>query len=219
MNSAASILTHSATRLLTALAASVMLAACSITQPAPIKQTFLLDPPASSSATSTAATTSLPGHPHLLRVNRFVVAQPFDGRALVYRIGDHRFETDFYNEFVAWPATMLTEGTMRHLAQAGVFRAAVPMNSSLDARYVLEGAVTTLHGDFRPNQPPAAVLAIRFLLARDDAATGLVYEKLIERRIELVSRSATALVAALDTANAAILAELARDLRALTLDK
>jgi cholesterol transport system auxiliary component len=185
------------------------LAACSVTQPAATKQSFLLDP--------TVPAVTPGGHAHVLRVNRFVVAQPFDGRSLVYRVQDQRYESDYYNEFLAQPATMLTEGAMRYLAGSSTFRTAVPMNSSVDARYVLEASVASLHGDFRADRAPTAVLAIRFLLARDDAASGLVYERLIERRVELNARSASALVGGLDAAYVAILADLARDLRALQL--
>jgi cholesterol transport system auxiliary component len=191
------------------VAASLVLGACAITQPAATKQSFLLNPIAP------AATPA--GHPHVLRVNRFVVAQPFDGRSLVYRTEAQRYEADYYNEFLAQPATMLTEGAMRYLVADGAFRAAVPMNSSVDARYVLEGAVASVHGDFRAGQSPAAVLAIRFLLVRDDISSGLVYERLIERRVDFEVRSARALVVALDAAYGSILAELARDLRALKL--
>ncbi|MFN0299813.1 MAG: hypothetical protein ACKVQU_05610, partial [Burkholderiales bacterium] len=165
------------------------LGACSLSRPAPVKQSFLLSAERAGAATSS-------GMPLALRVNRFVVAQPFDGRPLVYRASDLRFEIDFYNEFLALPATMLTERTMRWLGDAKVFSAVVPMTSSLDARHVLEGAVWTMHGDYRNPQAPSATLGVRFLLARDDAAGPTLLDRSFTRTMKVNDRSPERLVAA-----------------------
>ena len=45
------------------------------------------------------------------------VAAPFRGRQLVYRAAELRYETDYYQEFLIPPATMLTELTSRAAAQ------------------------------------------------------------------------------------------------------
>ncbi|MFM9885733.1 MAG: hypothetical protein ACKVQT_22115, partial [Burkholderiales bacterium] len=146
--------------------------------------------------------------PLALRVNRFVVAQPFDGRPLVYRASDLRFEIDFYNEFLALPATMLTERTMRWLGDAKVFSAVVPMTSNLDARHVLEGAVWTMHGDYRNPQAPSATLGVRFLLANDDANGPTLLDRSFTRTVRVTDRSPERLVAAFDEALSGILGEL-----------
>lgn len=191
------------------IALALALASCSFTQAPASKRAFLLDP-------RPPAATAAPADAPVLRVNRFVVAQPFDAKGLVYRIGEQRYELDYYNEFLAFPATMITENTVRHLAAAGLYRSVVPMGSSVDSRIVLEGAVTSLHGDLRGGATgDAAVLAVRFLLAREDAGGAVLYDKLIERRIPVRERSADALVAALDRALEEILQALAADLRAL----
>lgn len=187
------------------LASLLLGAGCSLTQPAPLKLAYLLDPPP---ARTQLVATRPPAA--VLRVNRFAVAQPFDGRALVYRLGDTRYEADYYHEFLAFPATMLTESTLRHLAATGLFKAVVPMTSSLDSRLVLEASVVSLYGDFRA-ATPNAVIGIRFLMARDGGGE-ILYDKLIERRIALNGRNAAALVTGYDTALGEVLRELSADL-------
>ncbi len=181
--------------------AALVLGACSLSRPTPVKQSFLL-------AAERAGAASTNGVPVALRVNRFVVAQPFDGRPLVYRAADLRFEIDFYNEFLALPATMLTERTMRWLADARLFSAVVPMNSNVDARHVLEGAVWTMHGDYRNPQAPTATISIRFLLARDDTPGPTLLDRSFTRTVKVTDRSPERLVAAFDEALSGILGEL-----------
>lgn len=185
-------------------AIALLSSACSLTQPAPLKQAYLLDPQIPARGTPIAQ------RGPVLRINRFVVAQPYDSKSFIYRLNDTRFEADYYNEFLAFPATMLTENTLRHLAGAGLYQAVVPMTSTLDAKLILEGAVTTLYGDFR-SATPSAVLGIRFLLARDGSGE-ILYDKLIEKRVPVSARNATSLVTGFDVALGQVLAELATDL-------
>lgn len=191
------------------LLAMSMLAACSLSRPAPVKQSFLLN------ATRPAATTPAAPTHAALRINRFTVAQPADGRPIVYRATDLRYELDFYNEFLALPATMLTERTLAWLSDAQVFAAVVPMTSSLDARYVLEASAFRLGGDFRDPQAPRAVLALRTILARDDAPGNVLMDRAFEQSVPIPDRSPDAVVAGLDRALAGVLADLETQLRAV----
>ncbi len=191
--------------LLILLCAAWLLGACSLSRPTVAKQSFLLGVERSGAA---APDTTPNVIPHPLRVNRFVVAQPFDGRPLVYRATDLRYEIDFYNEFLALPATMLTERTMRWLADARLFNAVVPMTSNVQARHVLEGTVWTMHGDYRNREAPTATIGIRFLLARDDIAGPMLLDQSFTRSVKVTDRSPDRLVAALDEALGAMLSEL-----------
>lgn len=188
------------------------LGACglSLSRPAPTKQSFLLH------ATRTdVGTASI--HPHILRVNRFDVAQPFNGKSLVYRTSETGFETDYYNEFVANPAGMLTERATVWLREARVFQNVIPMVSTLEHRYVLEATGAELYGDFREAAQPAAVLSLRVYLARDDDKTVIVYDKTISRRIPVASRTPEAIVVGLDRALEGVLRELETDIARLKL--
>lgn len=193
------------------VATAFVVGACGLSRPSPERQSYLLNvPPVEERAKAP------PGAP-VLRVNRFAVAQPFDGKGLVYRATDTRYEADFYHQFLAFPATLVTENATSWLATRGLFAAVVPSGSTLDSSHVLEAAVPALYGDFRGEA--AAVLSIRFLLARDDGTGGLLYDRLIERRVPLAARTPDALVRGLDTAFAQILGELDLDLRKLDLAK
>lgn len=189
-------------------AAALASGGCSFSRPAAERQSYLLSVPAGASA-------SPAGKTHVLRVNRFVVAQPFDGKGLVYRSSANRYDADFYHQFLAFPATMLTENTSAWLAGRGLFAAVVPMGSALTSSHVLEASVPALYGDFRAEA--AAVLTMRFLLARDDSTGALLYDRLLERRVPLAARTPEALVQGMDAALAQILVELETDLRKLGL--
>jgi len=190
--------------------AAATLAACSLSRPAPVKQSFLLN--ATRPATTTAAA---PANAGALRINRFTVAQPADGRPIVYRATDLRYELDFYSEFLALPATMLTERTIAWLSDARLFAAVVPMTSSLDTRYVLEASAFRLGGDFRDPQAPRAMLGVRYILARDDAPGSILMDRAFEQSVPITDRSADALVAGLDRALAGMLGDLEGQLRAV----
>ena len=86
-------------RLVGAVWAALVVAACSIGSPAPRTTTYViaLPPPA-------AATTR---QPYALRMGNVRVAPSFAGSALVYRMDDVQFTPDFYHAFIAEPGPML----------------------------------------------------------------------------------------------------------------
>ncbi len=192
----------------------VALAGCgvSLSRPAPEKMSFLLH------ASRASAQPAARAHAHTLRINRFDVAQPFSGKPLVYRTGETRFETDFYNEFVATPAGMLTERTAGWLRDARTFRNIIPMTLTIEHRYVLEATGVEMYADLRDAAQPQAVLSIRFYLARDDAQSAILYDKTIARRVPLGARAPEAIAAGLDRALIGVLETLEADLAALTLE-
>ena len=92
-------------------ALAALLAACSaITRAPAVRQTFLIEP-----APLSAVTQSQPG---ALRVGTISVAAPFRGKSFVFRIDELRYETDYYDEFLVTPASMLTDQTARALVRA-----------------------------------------------------------------------------------------------------
>ena len=74
---------------LAVLAVAWGLTGCSFSRPAPVKQTFLLHVPEVQAAA--------PRQPGALQVDRFRVATPFEGKGLVYRTDELRYESDFHN--------------------------------------------------------------------------------------------------------------------------
>jgi cholesterol transport system auxiliary component len=195
---------------LAVLLLSGCLTGCKLTQPAPVKQAFLLH------VAQVQATR--PRQAGALQVGRFRVAAPFEGKGLVYRTGELRYESDFYNEFFVSPAVMVTERVAERLAQARPFDAVLGSGNGLEAPWRLQGLVTELYGDVRERGRPAAVLAIQFYLVRaDEVPERVVYDRSLRRQVALPDASPEALARGLGTALEQILSELDADLRALAL--
>ena len=188
-----------------------VLAACSLTRPATVKQTYLLQaqPPAQ------AASTPRPG---TLKVGTIAVAVQFRGKGLVYRETDLKYEADFYNEFFVAPSAMLTESAGAWLAAARVFDDVLPSSANANGDYVLEGFVSQLYGDYRDAAKPAAVLSAKFFLIDNRSVSGVpVWQTELTQTVALADRGPDQLAAALSSAWAAILNDLARQLAAAQL--
>lgn len=186
----------------------VMLGACS--RPAPVKGTFVLEPPLPPAVSATQAGS--------LRIGSVTVGAAFRSRQFVYRESDLRYETDYYNEFLVAPAANIGEATARALSAAKVFTTVVPSGTALEPDWVLDVFVGSLYGDGRTADKPAAVLAITYFLRKGEGAVP-IWSKTYEKRVPFTSGSAAAYVAAQNAALGEILAELARDLSGVTLPK
>lgn len=190
-----------------ATALLVVAAGCSLSRPAPVKHTFLIDPPLPAAMSR--------AHPGTLRVGAINVAAPFRGRAFVYRTSQLGFEADFYSEFLVAPAAMIGEATARVLDRTGLFAKVIPPGALPDGDYVLDGFVSTLYGDVREPAKPAAELAIAFFLTRNDGVSQAPFwSREYQRRIAVDGATPEAHARALSVALGEILAELAGDLAA-----
>ena len=189
----------------------VLLSACGFSRPAPVKQTYLLQ------ATAPTQVASSP-RPAILKVGSISVAAPFRGKSLVYREGDLKYESDFYNEYFVSPSAMLTEGAATWLAAAGIFKEVLPASANADGNFVLEGFVSELYGDYRDEAKPAAVLTGKFFLIDNRFLSGVpVWQTELKQRVPLSTRSPDALAAGLNTAWSAMLADLSREVAAAKL--
>lgn len=196
--------------LILVLAAAVLAAGCSLTRPAPVKQTYLLDP-----ALPAPVAKSQPGNVRIGAVN---VAAAFRGRSFVVRDTEFRFDSDFYHEFFVPPGIMLADSTARALARAKVFSVVTRPGVVVDADWVLDGFVGTLHADARDAASPAAVLQVTYYLSRDDGgASAPVWSHAYFKRVAFTGSTTEAYVTALNGALSEILAELAQDMAAAQL--
>lgn len=193
-----------------AAAAAAALASCSFVRTPPVKATFLLEP-----ALPPPGAKPQPG---VLRVGTINVAAPYRERAFVVRETDLKYEADYYFEFLAPPGTLIGDATVRALTAARVFGTVLPLGVTAESDWLLEGFVGTIHGDARVPARSAAVLQVTYYLSRATAGTGVPFwNRVYDKRIPFEGGSSSRYVAALNTALADVLADLARDLAAATL--
>lgn len=152
----------------------------------------------------------------VLEVQRFGIVSRFEGKGLVYKIGAVEYESDFYNEFLTAPQSMITEVIYTWLTQAGLFDSVVYADSRLRADYILEGNILALYGDFTdPEGIGQAVMEIQFFLIDEKQH---VKRKLLggayRSTQEVETRTATDLVRAYNLCLENILRRLERDIQA-----
>jgi cholesterol transport system auxiliary component len=149
----------------------------------------------------------------VLDVPRFDISPSFAGTEFVYRIGDLSYQSDFYNQFLRPPASLITEGARKWLSESGLFKYVV--NSTYGRpNYVLEGNVNELYGDFRAHDTPKAVLGIQFFLI-DESSTNpkIIFQNNYQREVALNTKSPGELVKGWNEALQQILTALDEDLR------
>jgi len=201
----------SAIRFSVTVCAALALAACSIGKPVPPPTTYVVDPPIPAPAPSDVR------RPETLRIGNVEVAAAFAGPSLVYRVDEVQYVSDPYHAFIAEPAAMLGNRIAEWLDRAGPFATVAQPGGMQATPYVLEATVTELYGDFRPGRPPAAVVAVQFVLL--DLRGGrpkATLERTIGMRVDLSKASPDALVRGYGKALADVLTQLVSDLRAGT---
>jgi cholesterol transport system auxiliary component len=150
----------------------------------------------------------------VLAVRRLRVSPKYEGKGLVYRLGELNYESDFYNEFFVPPVSMFTEEVRKRLAVSGLFKHVVDPSSLLDSAYVLEGAVTALYGDYRVSTAPKAVMKIQFLLLEEtDVSPEIILQRQYHKEEPLNGSTPDALVKSWNTALSQILTEFEADLK------
>jgi len=152
-------------------------------------------------------------HDVVLAVRGFTSDPVYEGKGLVYRKGESEYESDFYNEFLVAPQVLLSSQTRHWLSQSGMFRTVLEPGSLIEPTHILEGNVLVLHGDFRSQDLPQAVMQIRiFLVARKGSQLEIVFTRDYQASHEAQAPTANALVAAFDRCLEQILSALEKDL-------
>jgi ABC-type uncharacterized transport system auxiliary subunit len=142
------------------------------------------------------------------------ISPRYADKSFVYRTSDAGYESDFYNQFLTSPDTMISEEVRKGLAASPAFKYVVGPATQLQPNYVLEGSVNALYGDFRNLNQPAAVLEIEFFLHNEDTAnSGIVMQKRYTKIVPLSGRSPEALIKGWSQALGSILTDLNTDLQ------
>jgi len=213
-------------------AVCAMAISCSaLSQPSPDKAFFAIDPGEPTPAvaplpvapavtapeTSTAKTSTTMPAGAVLQVRRLRVASPYDGKEFVYRTKTNEYRTDYYNGFIAAPDQSLTAALIAWISRTGGtrFASVVDVASSIPPRYVLEGNVTSLYGDYADKASPKAVMAIKIFLFDDSDASGrVILQKQYNASAPIDPGSAESLVKGWGNAYRQILEQLTADLDA-----
>lgn len=142
-----------------------------------------------------------------LKMGSVSIAPPFDGKSLVYRLGDQRYEKDFYNIYSALPNEMVGNATRQWLNQAQIFSMTVGQGNSFFPYYVLQTSVEEFYGDYRVR--PEAVVTVEFFLTVTDPKKRdpVIGKNRFTKRIILKDNTPQALVLGQQEAMAQILQE------------
>ncbi|HEY2585632.1 MAG TPA: ABC-type transport auxiliary lipoprotein family protein [Tepidisphaeraceae bacterium] len=191
---------------LAAGAACLLATSCgNLAQPQPDKAFFAIDPGAPPAAPRR--------HGPVLQVSRLRVAAPYNGTAFVYRNKGGEFRSDYYNAFVAPPDQLLTGAVVRWLSAASPFNVVVDASSAVGGRYVLEGTVTDLYGDYTDPAAAKAVIAVHvFLLDEGGEDARIMFQKDYRSAVPIEPGNVNSLVSGWDRALRDILSQMTADL-------
>jgi cholesterol transport system auxiliary component len=194
------------------LALLALCAACvGIERSYPDKRYYVLEVPGKTNPSNPTASETL-------EVSNIRVSPRYADRSFVYRTSESGYESDFYNQFLIAPASLITEEVRKGLVETQTFKHVIGSASQSQPNYALEGAVNALYGDFRNADAPRAVLEMEFFLSSDiPAKPGILLQKRYAKSIPLTGRSPEALVKGWNQALEEILTSLAADLKAATL--
>jgi uncharacterized lipoprotein YmbA len=142
-----------------------------------------------------------------LKIGSTSSTPPFDGKSLVYRLGDQRYEKDFYNIYSALPNEMVSNATRQWLNQAQIFSMTVGQGNSFFPYYNLQTSIEEFYGDYRVR--PEAVVTIEFFLTATDAKkrNPVIGKNRYTKRVVLKDNTPGALVLGQQEALAQILKE------------
>jgi hypothetical protein len=180
-----------------------------LSRPALPSASFALNCPAPTTAAPDAANP-------VLGLKSVTVSPLFEGRSLVYRLADNRYEKDPYAEFLVTPERLVAAAAQAHLRNSGLYREVVEGTSVFKPSQWLEIQVRELYGDFRQPGAPTTVLALKFIVYEPgrEIQYQVRVEKLFRRQIALSAPTAAAVVGGWNKALEEIMTELIAELKA-----
>ena len=149
----------------------------------------------------------------VLKVRRFRIASDFEGTGLVYRTGEVNYESDFYNEFLSSPTSLITEVVRNRLETSKVFENVTDDTSIVESKYTLEGKVLALYGDYVTTDEPRAVVDIMFSIINNKKQNTIAFQNTYRTSEEIDTHKPADLVRGFNHCIEKILIELEQDLR------
>ena len=192
---------RSATTLAIAMALiGAWLSGCTLARPNAEQTSWLVAPE------RTGAPRATPVAMHL-KMGNFSANAPFDGKSLVYRLSDNRYEKDYYNVYLVYPRDMVGNATRDWLIKSNGFTQIVEQSTVFFPKYQLQGVIDEFYGDYRGQ--PEAVVTIQFYASSSFNASNYLFSSpRITQRVALKDKSPQALIDGQQQALAQVLTEL-----------
>jgi ABC-type transport auxiliary lipoprotein component len=172
-------------RILLACSGLSLAASCSLRQPAVSTVDYVFDIPAAVRSPAGAKSIS---------VAPFTAGPKAAGQMLLYRVGDTRYEHDFYNRLLAPPPQLLTGALRRHLSQARAGQVREP-GTPLGSDLLVQPRLVELYADYRDELRPAATVAVVVvLIERGTGGSREVFERTYRRSVPMKAVSPAAAV-------------------------
>lgn len=180
--------------------ATTLVTACAPTRPNPDQSNWMVMPE------RTAAPRTNPVNMHL-KMGTFSANAPYDGKSLVYRMSDNKYEKDFYNVYLVYPREMVANATQKWLTQSNAFSLIVEQPTTFFPMYQLQGVIDEFYGDYR--QQPTAVVTIQFYASASfNGKNGMFSTPRITKHVPLADKSTQALINGQQQALTEVLQEL-----------
>jgi cholesterol transport system auxiliary component len=177
-----------------------MLNGCSFSRPNADQSSWLVSPERTGAPNKTPVALQL-------KMGSFSANPPFDGKSLVYRLSDQRYEKDFYNVYLVYPRDMVQNATRDWLVKSNAFDQVIEQSTVFFPKYQLQGVIDEFYGDYRGQ--PEAVVTIQFYASTSFSASNYLFSSpRISKRTPLRDKSAQALVDGQQEALSQVLAEL-----------
>ena len=153
-----------------------------------------------------------------LEVSNIRISPRYADRSFIYRISESGYESDFYNQFLVSPSSLITEEVRKALTGSQVFKYVISATNQSQPSYVLEGTVNALYGDFRNPNSPRAVLEMEFFLTSEVPGNpGILMQRRYAKSLPLTGRTPESLIKGWNEALEEILNSLVTDLKAIVL--
>jgi len=153
----------------------------------------------------------------VIKVRRISISDLYSTRELVYRMGDGRMESDFYNMFFVTPGNNLTSELRRWLRATGLFAHIIEPGSMVVPTLTLESVANKLYGDYS-TETPAAVVSMQFFLVDESTAHNeIVFSKSYEQRVPIDAPEPALLVEGMTKGVQTIFRQLEQDMAAAPL--
>jgi cholesterol transport system auxiliary component len=153
----------------------------------------------------------------VLKINKLRVSPLFAGRAMVYRVADLQYESDFYDEWFVAPGTLVTQQVQHWLSRSAGIELVIAGTNHVEPTHLLEGTVTEFYGDFRAD--PRAVLGLELQLLDALHERQPFFRRTYHQDVTLSDRSSDALARGLTEALRVVLMDLAKDIAAVESDR